>query len=60
MVSAIEADFISSQTSPGKHYILWDLMHECLELYGQIDPFVVLNLLNFMITNNKFFNFAFF
>ena len=38
---------------------MWDLMLECLELYSQINPFVVLNLLNFMVTNNKFINSAF-
>ena len=39
---------------------MWDLMHKCCELYSQINPFVVLNLLNVMITNSKFINFAFF
>ena len=33
-------------------------MHKCLEVYSQINPFVVLNLLKLMITGKKFINFA--
>lgn len=39
---------------------MWDLMHECFEIYSQIKTFVILNLLHFMIANHKLINFAFF
>ena len=37
--------------SPSKHGVLWDLVHEYLELYSQLYPFFVLSLFSFMIKN---------
>ena len=58
MISTNETCLTSSKTSPGKHEVLWELMHGCLQLYSQINHFMLLILLNFLIRNsNKFINF---
>lgn len=39
MVLANETCFMSLQRNPGKHGVLYDLPHECLEICRQIGPF---------------------